>query len=52
MAKLKVGEKEVYEWDRVESIWNLIDQIWNEFVFFIEVFGGCVWLISDDVSLV
>ena len=40
MAKLKVGEKEVYEWDRVESIWNLIDQIWNEFVFFIEVFGG------------
>jgi len=37
---LVVGKKESELWEEAEVIWNLADQIWDEFLFFIEIFGG------------
>ena len=37
---LVVGKEEKTKWGETEAIWNLIDEVWNEFVFFVDIFGG------------
>ena len=37
---LKVGSKRLEKWEEADTIWNAIEEFWNEFAFFIDVFGG------------
>tara|TARA_Y100000593_G_scaffold72213_1_gene132638 strand:- start:3145 stop:3483 length:339 start_codon:yes stop_codon:yes gene_type:complete len=40
MAKLLINKQESDTWEGADVIWNLAEQIWDEFLFFIEIFGG------------
>tara|TARA_Y100000593_G_scaffold12472_1_gene22932 strand:- start:5552 stop:5896 length:345 start_codon:yes stop_codon:yes gene_type:complete len=39
-SPLVVDRKEEENWEGANVIWNLAEQIWDEFLFFIEIFGG------------
>ena len=39
---MAIGERRAHQvnWDEIEGVWDTLDIIWNEFLFFINVFGG------------
>ena len=39
-SKLVVGKTREENWDEASVVWNLADLIWDEFLFFVEIFGG------------
>ena len=39
-SPLVVGKERAEKWEQADIIWNAIEEVWNDFAFFIDVFGG------------